>query len=100
MDKVKNLKEKAKTFHQLLENETDDLDAARLLKWLAPLFIDIEAGKVTPPRRYEFRMALGKDAKFYERHDNIGKAEADFVSALEDWPSQEWYLRLSENIKK
>ena len=95
MDKVKNLQEKARVFHDLLKKYApDDGDAESLLRWLMPLFTEIEKGKIIPPQRYEFRMALGKEPDFYERHKDVHSAESDFMCALEDWESQEWYRNL------
>lgn len=95
MDKVKKLQEKADVFHALLKKYAhEDTDAESLLGWLTPLFTGIEKGKVIPPQRYEYRMALGKEPAFYERHSEVHSAEADFVSALEDWESQDWYKQL------
>ena len=67
-----------------------------LLKWLTPLFEDIELGKVVPPTPYTFLNALGKDNPFYEPDKPFSKAEADFISALEDWESQSWYQMFSK----
>lgn len=68
-----------------------------VLQWFTPLFRDIEAGKICPPQIYEFGNALGKDNSFYETDKPFHKVEADFVSALEDWESQEWYQQLTKS---
>lgn len=95
MDKVKNLKEKARVFHALLEKyASNDADAESLLRWLTPLFVEVERGGIIPPHRYEFRVALGKESDFYACHREVHSAESDFMCALEDWDSQEWYSRL------
>ena len=92
MDKIKNLQEKAKVFRGFLEKyATENADAESLLGWLTPLFMAIEKGKVVPPQRYEYLMALGKEPDFFECHRDVFSAQSDFVSALEDWESQEWY---------
>lgn len=96
MDKIQNLKEKADSFKTILKKHAEqDSDAERLLGWLTPLFISIENGQVIPPYTYEYSMALGKEADFYERHKDIFSTESDFICALEDWESQDWYKSLS-----
>jgi hypothetical protein len=95
MDKVKNLQEKEQVFRKLLElYASEDSDAERLLGWLMPLFMQIEKGQVVPPQKYEHRMALGKEPEFYKRHKDVYSAESDFIAALEDWESQDWYQKL------
>lgn len=95
MDKVSLLKVRAASFRKLLEEyEAKNTDAMLLLKWLTPLFQEIEAGKIYPPRYYEFNNSLGKDNPFYEPDKPFHSAETAFVSALEDWESQEWYKQL------
>lgn len=92
MDKFEKLSMAASDFRKLLlEYKEKDPDASQMLNWLMPLFLEIEAGNVNPPRRYEFRMALGKDSPFYDPHGPFSRIEADFVCALEDWASQPWY---------
>jgi len=95
MDKVKNLQEREQVFRNLLElYSSEDSDAESLLGWLMPLFTEIEEGKIIPPKMYEHHMALGKEPAFYERHKDVYSAESDFIAALEDWESQEWYKKL------
>lgn len=92
MDKVEKLRAAADSFRILLEDHRGrDQDASRMLEWLTPLFDEIKTGNVTPPKRYEYRMALGKDSPFYEPYGPFSQAEADFACALEDWASQPWY---------
>ena len=98
MDRIKNLQEKARVFRALLEGYApDSADAESLLRWLTPLFVDIEARKIIPPEKYIFHMALGKDPDFYECHKDVRSAEADFVCTLEDWESQDWHKKLKSN---
>lgn len=92
VDKVELLKSKAEKFRSLLtEHQLANGDAMLLLRWLEPLFDEIEQGKVVPPKRYDYRNALGKDSPFYEPNSPFSAAEADFSAALEDWASQSWY---------
>lgn len=92
MEKIELLKKKARNFRELLkQHEKSNSNAMLLLKWLTPLFEDIELGKVVPPTPYLFLNALGKDNSFYEMDKPFSKAEADLISALEDWESQSWY---------
>jgi hypothetical protein len=98
MDKVKNLQEKTKVFRALLKKyQSTDSDAESLLRWLTSLFDQIENGNIIPPYRYEYRVSLGKDSTFYDRHKDVSSAEAEFMSALEDWISQPWYLGLKKS---
>ena len=100
MDKKENLKEKARSFRALLTaHDWKDTDAELLLRWLTPLFDDIEAGKVTPPQHYKFRLALGKDNPFYAPGSTFIEAETQFVAALEDWESQAWYQEAMKRMK-
>lgn len=72
MDKVSHLKEVAQIFFNLLkEHENKDINAFLLLKWLTPLFREIQAGNTHPPKTYEFRMAIGKDDDFYSPDKTI-----------------------------
>jgi len=92
MNKIEKLRMSANDFRKLLEEyENSDPDAHRMLNWLTPLFIEIEAGNIIPPKSYEFRMALGKDSSFYDPCGPFSRTEADFACALEDWASQPWY---------
>ncbi|MFZ2161053.1 MAG: hypothetical protein WAW02_02440 [Sideroxyarcus sp.] len=98
MDKVKLLQERAAAFRDLLkQHEARNADAMLLLKLLTPLFQEIEAGKIVPPKYYEFGNALGKDAPFYAPDMPFHAVEAEFVSALEDWKSQSWYQQMFKN---
>lgn len=95
MNKVKLLQEKAAEFRCLLQrHESTNTDAMKLLKWLTPLFDEIEAGKIMLPTHYEFTNSLGKDNPFYELDKPFHHVESDFVAALEDWESQDWYKAL------
>jgi hypothetical protein len=92
MSKVEKFKDRARSFRALLVvHAPKDTDAESLLQWLTPLFEEIAAGKVQPPQRYEYRLALGKDNPFYEPTSPFSEAKAQFISALEDWESQAWY---------
>ena len=75
----------------LVEHKKNNSDAMLLLKLLTPLFQEIEDGKITPPKYYEFGNALGKDNPFYEPDKPFHNAESNFIAALEDWESQNWY---------
>lgn len=95
MDKIKLLQMRAVEFRNLLKQyEATDANAMLLLKWLTPLFQEIEAGNIEPPKYYEFGNALGKDDPFYAPDKPFHVAEAGFVSALEDWESQSWFKKL------
>lgn len=86
MEKTRLLKDKAFKFRILLEHYgLKDDDAQRLLKWLTPLFEGIDDGSITPPRKYNHLMALGKEPELFSRNKELSHAEAEFISALEDW---------------
>lgn len=96
--KIENLKYKAQVFHSLLSKYAlQDSDAESLLKWLTPLFTSVELGQINPPFHYNFRMALGKESEFFEIKTDVRHAEAEFMAALEDWESQDWYKQLKNN---
>lgn len=96
MDKVTLLKQRAARFRDLLQQyEETDTDAMLLLRWPTPLFQEIESGSIQPPKYYDFRNALGKDGPFYEPDKPFFGVEAEFVAALEDWESQDWYKQLT-----
>jgi hypothetical protein len=98
MDKYFRLRVAASRFRASLEGcGAKDDDAKRLLTWLMPLFEGVERGEVVPPTRYRYRFALGKDSSFYNKRKAVVAAEADFVAALEDWPSQKWYQDLESH---
>lgn len=92
MDRTEKLRVAANNFSILLEDyKWRDQDGSKMLEWLTPLFDEIKAGRVTLPKRYEYRMALGKDSPFYDPYGPFSRAEAYFACALEDWTSQPWY---------
>jgi hypothetical protein len=98
MDKIKLLQKRAVDFRNLLKkNEATNQEAMNLLKWLTPLFDDIDAGKIIPPVCYGFSNALGKDSSFYEPDKPFHHVESEFVAAHEDWESQDWYKTLKNN---
>jgi hypothetical protein len=97
VEKIKLLQERAAAFRDLLkQHEATNVDAMLLLKWLTPLFQEIDAGKINPPKHYEFGNALGRDNSFYEPDKPFHHAEAEFVAVLEDWESQDWYKDLKD----
>jgi hypothetical protein len=99
-NKVALLKDKAEHFRALLAAHADtNTDAMLLLRWLTSLFNEVSQGKIIPPKRYEFRSALGRDSPFYEPTSPFSRVEADFISALEDWPSKPWYQALAAGQK-
>lgn len=95
MDKLNLLKTHAENFRKLLEQyEEVNTDAMLLLKWLTPLFHEIEVENIYLPRNYAFNNSLGKDNPFYEPDKPFHSTEAAFVAALEDWDSQKWYRQI------
>lgn len=59
-----------------------------------PLFKKIEQGEIIPPYYYEFGSALGKESEFSNLSKPFLHAEAEFMAALEDWESQDWFKKL------
>ncbi|WP_345817719.1 hypothetical protein AAGS40_30450 (plasmid) [Paraburkholderia sp. PREW-6R] len=100
VSEIGKLKDTARVFRALLGGrDWADTDVQLLLRWLTPLFDEIEAGNVQPPQRYRYRQALGKDNPFYAPGSPLAEAEAQFISALEDWESQEWYQATIKQTK-
>lgn len=92
MNKIMLLKEKAIAFRTLLElHQNSNADAMLMLKWLTPLFREIDLGKVVPPKHYEFRSALGRESSFDAPDSPFSHPHSEFQAALEDWASQPWY---------
>lgn len=70
-----------------------------ILSHYNPFFDEIEAGRIVPPWGGRYRNPIfAKDSAFedkYGRDSMLSRADADFMSALEDWPSQAWFQRIS-----
>ncbi len=97
-EKIEKLKCKALAFQRMLEKYApEELDATLLLRWLDPLFEGVRSGLIVPPTYYKFRLALGKDNDFFEDKIDLRFAEAEFIAALEDWESQDWYKQLKND---
>lgn len=95
-EKKENLKIKAREFKFLLEElAKNDEDAKGLLAWLTTLFERIDSGDVVPPHKYNHLMALGKEPDLFINNKTLVHAESEFISALEDWESQDWYKALN-----
>lgn len=96
MDKVKNLQEKAKVLHALLEKyaQIDD-DAKMVLGFMTPLFEQIRTGEIVPPHEHEYRWHFAStESPLYRKYEDLSHAASEYACALEDWKSQEWYRRL------
>lgn len=87
MDKVKNLQEKARTLRALLVHyaKTDD-DVEMVSNFMMPLLDEIEAGRISPPQRDEYRWHFfNTESPLYLKYDNLSRAEAEYAEVLEDW---------------
>jgi hypothetical protein len=90
MTKTELLIQRSQEFRKLLRDTAKaDLSLVALLDQWTPLFEAIEQGKVVPPCEGVFqpRPFRGEGAKYGFPHPLHG-AMAEFVSALEDWPSR------------
>lgn len=94
MDKVNLLRQATDDFRRLLESlAPSDRDIALMLAELRPLFTDIEAGAVVPPVAGRYRVRIHSEDPKYGLGTALFSAQADFISALEDWRSRPWYPR-------
>ena len=87
MDKVQNLQEKAKILRALLEQyaKTDD-DVEMVLNFMVPLFDEIEAGRIIPPQRDEYRWHFfNTESPLFLKYDDLSRAEAEYAEVLEGW---------------
>jgi hypothetical protein len=92
MDKVQLLHQATGRFRSLLESlATNDRDIAELLAALRPLFADIDAGRVVPPTTGRYGARIHSEDPKYGLGTAVFSAQADFWSALEDWPSRPGY---------
>ena len=102
MDKQLLLIERMKDLRFALANAaTTDPRVLRILERYTPLFDEIEAGNIVPPRTGLYRNPMfARDSVFeneYGPGSKLSTADSAFLSALEDWPSQSWYRQLSEH---
>ena len=88
MDKVKNLQEKARVLHALLEKyaQIDD-DAEMVLGFMTPLFEQIRIGEIVPPHEHEYRWHFASPESPLFKYDDLCEAAAEYGHALEDWGS-------------
>jgi hypothetical protein len=92
MSKVDLLKMRAVEFKLLLQAaQRSDPWLSRVLDEIEPLFVGIADGSVQPPLPFgAYRPRFRSDDARYGMHTPICKAESEFNSALEDWPSKPW----------
>jgi len=97
MDKAKHLQEKAQMLHSLLEHyaKIDD-DAEMVLKFMTPLFEEIQAGKIVPPKEHKYRWYFANtESPLYRKYEDLSHAAAEYARVLEEWdfplPSSPWH---------
>lgn len=86
MDKVKRLQDKADVLRSVLKKYAYvDSDAEMVLGFMTPLFEQISAGAVVPPRTHEYRWHFASTESPLFKYDDLCEAAAEFGHALEDW---------------
>ena len=91
-EKVTLLQQAASHYEQLLALQAPtDQEVAAVLRGLAPLFANIAQGRIAPPAEGLY------ESQFHVEHPRHGldtpvyNAQAEFLSALLDWPSKPWF---------
>ena len=89
MNKTELLRARALKFEKALRDAAQiDSGLNRRLDELKPLFLRIRNGEISPPLPFgTYRSKLGYDDERYGLDSPVRNAEAEFASALEDWPS-------------
>lgn len=95
MTKRELLIEKMHRFKHLMESMTSAHPEMRsTLRSLSDLFADIESGRISVPCEGRYRSPFPLDVfDYYAQGTPLLHADAEFQSALEDWPSKPWYPR-------
>lgn len=87
MNRNSDLHDKASRLRALLEHyaKTDD-DVEMVLSFMTPLFDEIKAGRIVPPRRDEYRWYFfNTESPLYLKYDDLSQAEAEYAEILEGW---------------
>jgi hypothetical protein len=71
-----------------------DDDVEMVLNFMMPLFVEIDAGRVVPPQRDEYRWYFfNTESPLFLKYDDLSRAEAEYAEALEGWSiSYIWQL--------
>ena len=93
MMKQELLIEKMRNFKHLMESMTPAHPEIRsTLQSLSGLFADIDSGRISVPCEGRYRSPFPLDVfDYYAQGTPLLHADAEFQSALEDWPSKSWY---------
>ena len=94
MDKKEFLRQAAKKYSLLLaEQGRHDPDVLKILENNAYLFNEIEIGLISPPCPGKYKADFNSEDPKYGGRTAIFSAQAEFISAIEDWRSKSWYPR-------
>ena len=87
MDQIKQLQEKARVLRSLLNRYAkNDSDVENVLGLMSGILDEIEAGKVCPPKRDEFRWYFfNTESPLFMKYDDLSQAEAEYAEILEGW---------------
>lgn len=93
MTKLELLVEKMSLFRGLLQSMVSAHPEIRsTLQSLSGLFADIDSGRISVPCEGRYRSPFPLDVfDYYAQGTPLLHADAEFQSALEDWPSKSWY---------
>jgi len=79
-------------FRSLLTQEANnDPDLLYITRVSRALFDSIEAGEITPPRDGLYSNPFQGDGTKFGFPHPLYSAAAEFICALEDWPSKTWW---------
>lgn len=86
MDKSLKLQQKALILRALLERyAASDVDVKEAYEWIKPLLDDVDAGRVTGPRRFPYGWIFFRGENNLLAYPDLCGAAADFANTLEDW---------------
>lgn len=100
MNKIENLKDKARVLKNLLEGYSKvDEDAAMVLGFMESFFLRIQGGEIIPPVDNKYRWYFAStESPLYRKYEDLSHAASEYSSALEEWSSQEWHQKLQKNL--
>jgi hypothetical protein len=94
--KQEHLRQRTLAYMRVLEEIGKSEYAVHLVREnFQPLFAAILAGEVRAPAEGVYESPFFLDiAPYYAPGTPLLSAQAEFISALEDWPSKPWYQKL------
>ena len=93
MDKQELLHQAARKYLQLLTEQSKiDPDLLEVIDRNRVLFDDIENGLIIPPHPGRYKWDFHSEDPKYGGHTKLFSAQAELISALEDWRSKPWYV--------